>query len=122
MDNGHINFIVSDFSTDSGSVFKNIPATLTMYLTHTLFDNGSGNVDNIVVKDADKNVIPSKDILSNFSCTGSELPGIQQICSFDTLHFTEFGIPPTLTDVHITSSNANSGYAKMGDTITVSFT
>jgi hypothetical protein len=99
-----------------------MPATLTMYLTQALFANGSGSVDNIVVKSETGIIIPSDEILSNFYCTGSDLPGIEQVCTFDTLHFTEFGIPPTLTDVHITSSNANSGWAKVGDTITVSFT
>lgn len=122
MENGYINFIVHDTSTESGSAFKDIPATLTMWLTEAQYPNGTGSVDNIVVKDNNWTIIESSSILSNFFCTGSILTGIEQECSFNTLHFTSFGTKPTLTTVNISSSNTNPWYAKIGDIITLSFT
>lgn len=122
MENGYINFIVYDTSTLSGSAFKDIPATLTMRLTQAQYSNGTGSVDNIVVRDNNWNIIESSSILSNFFCTGSVLTGIEQECSFNTLHFTSFGTKPTLPFVTIYSDNSNPWYAKLGNTIILSFT
>lgn len=94
MQNGFINFIIYTGSTFSGEAFKDIPATLTMYLTTAQYPNGTGSADNIVVRDSYGNILTSSSIVSNFECTGSVLTGIQQECSFDTLHFTSFGTKP----------------------------
>ena len=122
MQNGFINFVLYNSSTDSGSAFKNLPARLTMYLSTAQYINGINNINGIIVRDTDGTPLASSWLISNFSCTGSALTGIAQECSFDTLHFTSFGTKPTLLFVNITSSNSNTGYAKIGDTITLSFT
>jgi hypothetical protein len=71
MDNGYINFIVSNSSTASGSAFKDIPATLTMYMTPSLLPNGIGLDENLItVKDSNGNIIsPSNSIIHNLNCT-----------------------------------------------------
>ncbi len=121
MENGYINFIVHDSSTYSGSAFVHIPATLTMRLTTAQFPNGTWGVENIVVRDNNGTILDSLSVLSNFICNASALTGVEQECSFKTSHFTSFGTRPTLPFVRIYSNNSNPWYAKIGDTITLSF-
>jgi hypothetical protein len=115
---GNIHFDPTD------SDFANYGAGLSMYFdTGSTFVGGITDPDKFVVKTSTGVVIDSNTVLSNvhWACGVGEA-----YCTifFDTAHFTSFDLKPILTDVHITSNSAYSGWAlaKDGDQFVLTFT